>query len=146
MNVHEVFMEAAIAQALLGKKEGGIPIGSVLVRDGKIIGQGHNRRVQQGNAILHAEIDCLMNAGRQRTYKDCTLYSTLAPCYLCSGAAVQFKIPRVVIGEDVTFPGAPEFLHQHGVEVVDLNVQLLIDEMTLFIQNNPTLWAEDIAE
>lgn len=146
MSDHDYYMREAIQEALLGQSEGGIPIGSVLVRNGNIIGRGHNRRVQQGNAILHAEIDCLMNAGRQRTYRDTTLYSTLCPCYLCSGAVVQFKIPRVIVGESVNFPGAPDFLRQQGVEVTDLRVQQLVDVMASFIQKNPTLWAEDIAE
>ena len=140
------FLRAAIEEAQKGLEEGGIPIGSVLVRDGKIIGRGHNKRVQQGDPILHAEIDCLRIAGRIGSYKDTTLYSTLSPCYLCSGAVVQFGIPRVVCGEDTTFPGAPEFLRQHGVEVVNANNQECIRMMHDFIEQNPKLWAEDIGE
>lgn len=122
MQTDRDFMEEALAEARRGLAEGGIPIGSVLVRAGAIVGRGHNRRVQKGSAILHGEMDALENAGRQRTYRDTVLYSTLAPCWMCSGTIVQFKIPRVVIAEDVTFPGAPEFLRSHGVEVVDLDL------------------------
>lgn len=140
------FMAAALAEARQGLAEGGIPIGSVLVRDGEIIGRGHNRRVQHADPMAHAEIDCLQRAGRQRTYRDTVLYSTLAPCYLCSGAAVQFGVPRVVIGEARTFPGAPEFLHSHSIEVVDLDLPECVELMTRFIQEQPTLWFEDIGE
>ncbi|MFH1067356.1 MAG: nucleoside deaminase [bacterium] len=143
---HDFFMREAIVEAKRGLAEGGIPIGSVLVRNEKIIGRGHNRRVQDDSSILHAEIACLMNAGRQHTYRDTILYSTLAPCYLCSGAIVQFKIPHVVIGENVNFPGAPEFLKQHGVHSENLMVTELIDLMRNFIHNHPDLWVEDIAE
>ncbi|HEV2124985.1 MAG TPA: nucleoside deaminase [Chloroflexota bacterium] len=138
------FMNAAIEEAHQGRAEGGIPIGSVLVRGGQIIGRGHNRRVQRGDPMAHAEIDCLQNAGRQRTYRDTTLYSTLSPCFLCSGAAVQFGVPRVVIGEARTFHGAPEFLRQHGVEVVDLDLPECIEMMERFIREHPNLWNEDI--
>ena len=140
------FMKAAIDEAKQGLAEGGIPIGSVLVKDGKIIGRGHNRRVQKGSPTLHAEIDCLENAGRVGSYKDTVLYSTLMPCYLCSGAVVQFGIKKVVVGESVTFPGGPEFMMQHGVEVVNLNLDECVNMMADFIEKNPKLWNEDIGE
>src|SRR4051812_20424504 len=150
------FLRAALDEAKLGLSEGGLPIGSVLVRGGTIIGRGHNRRVQKGDPMAHAEIDCLTNAGRQTTYKDTVLYSTLMPCYLCSGAAVQFGIPRVVVGESVTFHGgesthagakcglSPQFMQSAGIEVVDLNDPECIAMMTKFIKDNPKLWNEDI--
>jgi cytosine deaminase len=140
------FMQEAIAQARLGLQEGGIPIGSVLVADGEILGRGHNRRVQQGDPILHAEIDCLRNAGRIGSYRNTTLYSTLSPCYLCSGAVVQFQIPRVVVGEARTFPGAPEFLRSHDVDVEILDLDSCVEMMAAFIRENPALWNEDIGE
>jgi cytosine deaminase len=140
------FMKEAEAEARKGLAEGGIPIGSILVRGEKIIGRGHNQRVQKGSAILHGEMDCLMNAGRQKSYLDTVIYSTLCPCYMCSGTIVQFKIPRVVVGEAVNFPGAPEFLRSHGVEVVILNQAALVKMMGDFIQAKPKLWNEDIAE
>ncbi len=145
------FLKAAIDEALQGLAEGGLPIGSVLVRDGRIIGRGHNRRVQRGDPMAHAEIDCLTSAGRQKTYADTVLYSTLMPCFLCSGAAVQFGIPRVIVGEASTFPGgqgrggmSPEFMTSHGIEVVNLNDSDCIAMMTEFIQKHPELWNEDI--
>jgi cytosine deaminase len=140
------FMKAAIKEARKGRSEGGIPIGSVLVRGGTIIGRGHNRRVQDGNPVLHAEIDCLKNAGRIGTYKNTVLYSTLMPCYLCSGAVVQFGIPKVVAGEAHTFPGARDFLVRQGVEVIDLDLPECIAMMQEFIAANPRLWNEDIGE
>ena len=140
------FMHEAIAEAKKGLAAGGIPIGSVLVRDGKIIGRGHNQRVQQKNPILHAEIDCLQNAGRIGSYKDTVLYSTLMPCFLCSGAAVQFAIPKVIVGESLTFPGAPDFMRSQGIEVVDLALKECADMMRKFIAENPKLWNEDIGE
>jgi cytosine deaminase len=147
------FLRAAVDEAKVGLAEGGLPIGSVLVRDGQIIGRGHNRRVQRGDPMAHAEIDCLTNAGRQRTYKDTVLYSTLMPCYLCTGAVIQFGIPKVVIGEDVTFPGGEcrwglsrKFLEANRVEVVDLDDPECIDMMRKFIAANPGLWNEDIGE
>ncbi len=140
------FMAAAIEEAKLGLQEGGIPIGSVLVKDGKIIGRGHNRRVQKNDPIIHAEIDCLQNAGRIGTYKDTVLYSTLMPCYLCSGAVVQFNIKKVIVGESKTFPGGPEFMKLHGVEVIDFNDDECIKMMEDFIRDNPKLWNEDIGE
>jgi len=138
------FMKGAIDEAKKGLKEGGIPIGSVLVRDGKIIGSGHNKRVQELNPMIHAEIDCLMNAGRVGSYKDTALYSTLMPCYLCAGAVVQFGIKKVIAGESKTFDGARSFMEEHGVEVVDLDLKECKDMMSDFIKNNPELWREDI--
>jgi len=140
------FMNEAKDEALKGFSEGGIPIGSILVRDGKIIGRGHNQRVQKGSSILHGEMDCLMNAGRQTSYRDTVIYSTLSPCMMCSGTIVQFKIPRVVVGEAVNFLGAPEFLRSHGITVEILNQPDLISMMKEFIQAKPQLWNEDISE
>jgi len=139
-------MNEAKAEALKGLAEGGIPIGSILVRNGEIIGRGHNQRVQKGSAILHGEMDCLMNAGRQRSYRDTIIYSTLSPCMMCSGTIVQFKIPRVVVGEALSFPGAPDFMRSHGVEVLVLNDPSLVEIMNNFISEKPALWNEDIAE
>lgn len=139
-------MNEAKAEALKGLAEGGIPIGSILVRNGEIIGRGHNQRVQKGSPILHGEMDCLMNAGRQRNYRDTVIYSTLSPCMMCSGTIVQFKIPRVVVGEALSFPGAPDFMHSHGVEVLVLNDPSLVEMMNNFISEKPALWNEDIAE
>ena len=144
--MHEEFMKAAIEEARKGLSEGGIPIGSVLVRDGKIIGRGHNQRVQKDDPMTHAETDCLRNAGRIGRYKDTVLYSTLMPCYMCSGTVVQFKVPTVVVGESRTFPGAPEFMRQHGVEVIDLDNAECVEMMTQFIKDRPDLWNEDIGE
>ncbi|WP_299464114.1 nucleoside deaminase [uncultured Microscilla sp.] len=140
------FMEAAIAQAEKSYNEGGIPIGSVLMRNGEIIAQGHNKRVQEANPILHGEMDCLLNAGRIGSYKDTVIYSTLMPCYMCAGTIVQFNIKKVVVGESQTFAGARKFMESHGVEVVDLNLQKCVDLMTRFIEEKPTLWNEDIGE
>ena len=139
-------MNEAKVEALKGLAEGGIPIGSILVRNGEIIGRGHNQRVQKGSAILHGEMDCLMNAGRQRSYRDTIIYSTLSPCMMCSGTIVQFKIPRVVVGEALSFPGAPDFMRSHGVEVLVLNDPTLVEMMKNFISEKPALWNEDIAE
>ena len=142
----DAFIKEAINEARKGLAEGGIPIGSVLVKDGKIIGRGHNKRVQELNPILHAEIDCLQNAGRIGSYKDTILYSTLMPCYLCSGAIVQFGIKKVYIGESETFPGGKEFMESKGVEVKDLNLDECKNLMKKFISKNPTLWNEDIGK
>ena len=138
------FMKAAIDEAKTGLGEKGIPIGSVLVKDGKIVGRGHNKRVQDNDPMTHAEIDCLRNAGRVGNYKGTVLYSTLMPCYLCAGAVVQFGIKKVYAGESKTFSGAKEFMQSHGVEVIDLNSQECIDMMNDFIAKNPKLWNEDI--
>ena len=138
------FMQAAIDEARQGLAEGGIPIGSSLMRDGKLLGRGHNRRVQNDDPMTHAETDCLRNAGRIGSYRGCTLYSTLMPCYFCAGAAVQFGIKRVIVGESRTFPGAPEFMREHGIEVVDLDLPECCEMMEKFIREKPELWNEDI--
>lgn len=140
------FLKAAIEEARQGLAEGGIPIGSVLVIDGKIAGRGHNRRVQQGSAILHAEMDCLENAGRLKAgdYRSATLYSTLSPCDMCSGAVLLYGIGRVVIGENRTFQGPEEYLRQRGVELVIVDDAECRQMMESFIANNPELWNEDI--
>jgi cytosine/creatinine deaminase len=140
------FMQAAIAEARLGLKEGGIPIGSVLVKGDEIVGRGRNRRVQQNNPILHAEIDCLQKAGRIGRYQDTVLYSTLMPCYLCAGAILQFGIKTVIAGEAKTFPGAIALMQSHGVTVVDLNLDECKQLMQNFIANNLLLWNEDIGQ
>jgi cytosine/creatinine deaminase len=140
------FITEAIIEAQKGLSEGGIPIGSVLIKDGKIIGRGHNKRVQEGNPMIHAEIDCLIDAGRIGSYKGTILYSTLMPCYLCAGAVVQFGIKKVIAGESKTFPGAVEFMKSHGVEVIDLNNSECIEMMEKFIMDKPELWNEDIGE
>ncbi len=140
------FMAAAIKEARMGLAEGGIPIGSVLVLDGKIIGRGHNRRVQKGSAILHAEMDCLENAGRlkARDYQRAVLYSTLSPCDMCSGTVLLYKIPKVIIGENKTFQGPEEYVRSRGVELVNLNSEECIALMEDFIAARPELWNEDI--
>ncbi len=140
------FMQAAIEEAKLGLQEGGIPIGSVLVIDGKIVGRGHNRRVQKGSAILHAEMDCIENAGRLKAkdYQRAVLYSTLSPCDMCSGTALLYKIPKIVIGENKTFQGPEEYLRSRGVELVILNNEECIKLMEDFIAARPELWNEDI--
>jgi cytosine deaminase len=150
-NSMDPFLRAAIDEAKKGLSEGGLPIGSVLVRGNEIIARGHNRRVQHGNPMAHAEIDCLTNAGRQKTYRDTVLYSTLMPCYLCSGAAVQFGVPKVIVGESVNFHGgqgkagaSPSFMRSHGIEVVDLHDAECIELMSTFIREHPQLWNEDI--
>lgn len=139
-------LDVAVEEAERGRDEGGIPIGSVLARNGEIVGRGHNRRVQQGDPTAHAEIDCLRQAGRQRTMRDTVLYSSLMPCYLCAGAIVQFGIPRVVAGESRTFSGARAFMESHGVEVVDIDDPRCVTMMQSFIAKHPDLWAEDIGE
>ena len=139
-------MQAAIEQMKKGLSEGGIPIGSSLVIDGEVVAAGHNKRVQDGDPITHAEIDCLRNAGRVGAGKlhRATLYSTLMPCYLCSGAAVQFGIKRVVVAESRNFPGAPEFMRSHGIEVTVLDVPECVEIMAKFVADRPDLWNEDI--
>ncbi len=139
-------MFAAIEEAKAGLAEGGIPIGSALVKDGKIIARGRNKRVQENNPILHGEMDCLFNAGRVGSYKNTVIYSTLMPCYMCAGTIVQFKIPKVIVGESKSFPGARAFMESHGVEVIDLNDATCISMMESFIQQSPELWNEDIGE
>lgn len=142
------FLAAAIEEAKKGLEEGGIPIGSVLVIDGKIVGRGHNRRVQKGSAILHAEMDCLENAGRlsAKDYARATLYSTLSPCDMCSGTALLYKIPRIVIGENQTFQGPEKYVQSRGVSLNILNDRQCIQLMKSFIQAHPQLWNEDIGE
>lgn len=142
----DAFLAAAIAEARQGLGEGGIPIGSVLVYDGKIIGRGHNQRVQKGSVIHHAEMNCLENAGRQSAvvYQRCTLYSTLSPCAMCSGAIILYQIPRVVIGENVTFVGTEATLRAHGVEIEVCQNADCIQMMREFIRDHPQLWNEDI--
>jgi cytosine/creatinine deaminase len=142
------FMQAAIAEAQAGFAEGGIPIGSVLVHRGVVIGRGHNRRVQQGSAILHGEMDALENAGRQsaQVYRESVLYTTLSPCAMCSGAILLYGIPRVVIGENVTFRGEEALLRSRGVVVDLLQDSTCIALMREFIYRHPSLWREDIGE
>lgn len=142
------FMEAAIEEARQGRAEGGIPIGSVLVLDNRIIGRGHNRRVQSGSVIHHAEMNCLENAGRlpASTYRRCTLYSTLSPCPMCSGAVLLYGIPRVVVGENQTFQGPEALLRSQGVELVVRDDPACIRLMRDFIAAEPGLWNEDIGE
>ena len=140
------FMKVAIDEARKGLSEGGIPIGSALVKNGKLVASGHNKRVQENNPILHGEMDCLNNAGRIGSYKGSTIYSTLMPCYMCAGTIVQFGIRKVIVGESVTFSGAKAFMESHGVEVIDLHNAECIEMMQHFIKNNPKLWFEDIGE
>src|SRR5256714_9251692 len=142
----EAYMAAAITEAEAGLAEGGIPIGSVLVHQGKIIGRGHNRRVQRGSSILHGEMDALENAGRQSAavYRECTIYTTLSPCAMCSGAILLYGIPRVIVGENQTFLGDEELLRSRGVSVDVLQDSRCIELMTQFIEENPALWNEDI--
>lgn len=142
------YLDAAIAEAALGLREGGIPIGSVLVHDGRIIGRGHNRRVQQGSAILHGEMDALENAGRlpADVYARSTLYTTLSPCAMCSGAILLYGISRVVIGESVTFRGEEELLRGRGVSIDVVQDPRCIEMMERFIQEHPAIWNEDIGE
>jgi len=140
------FMKEAISEAKKGLLEGGIPIGSVLVRNGTIIGRGHNKRVQDRDPTAHAEIDCLRNAGRIGSYDGAILYSTLMPCYLCAGAVVQFGIRKVVVGESRNFAGAKILMESHGVQVVDLDLNECYQMMNQFIRENPKLWNEDIGK
>lgn len=142
------FLQAAIDEAKQGYSEGGIPIGSVLVYKNKIIGRGHNKRVQDGSVVLHGEMDALENAGRQKAsvYRECTLYTTLSPCPMCSGTILLYGIPKVVIGENKTFLGEEELLKSRGVEVIVENDEECFDLMTRFIKENPELWNEDIGE
>lgn len=140
------FIQAAIEEARIGQAEGGIPIGSVVVHRGRIIGRGHNRRVQRGSAILHAEMDALENAGRQPAsiYREAALYTTLSPCAMCSGAILLYGIPKVVIGENQTFIGEEALLRSRGVQLEVLQEQACLDIMRNFIANSPELWKEDI--
>ena len=140
------FLKAALDEARKGLQEGGIPIGSVIVHNGEIIGRGHNRRVQLGSTILHGEMDALENAGRQAAaiYRECTLYTTLSPCAMCSGAILLYGIPRVVIGENTSFVGEEDLLRSRGVDVRVLQDQTCVQLMQSFITKHPDLWNEDI--
>jgi cytosine deaminase len=140
------FLDAAIDEAKLGLEEGGIPIGSVLVLDGRIVARGHNRRVQQGSVVLHAEMDCLENAGRLRAsdYQRATIYSTLSPCDMCSGAVLLYGIPRVIVGENRTFQGPEAYVRSRGVEVTVADDARCVELMRSFIVARPELWDEDI--
>lgn len=142
------FMQAAIDEARQGVKEGGIPIGSVIVHNGKIIGRGHNRRIQKGSPTLHGEMDALENAGRQpaKVYRESVIYTTLSPCSMCSGAILLYGIPKVIIGENKTFMGEEELLKSRGIEVIVLNDKTCIEMMENFIKTRPELWNEDIGE
>jgi creatinine deaminase len=137
------FMEAAIEQARIGLAEGGLPIGSVLVRDGRIVGRGRNRRVQDRDPVAHAEIDCLRNAGRIGGYRGAILYSTLTPCFMCAGAALQFGIHKIIIGDTETYAGTLDFMREHGLEVIDLKVTECVRMLAEFAAKNPELWKED---
>jgi cytosine/creatinine deaminase len=143
------FLDMAIAQAHKGREEGGVPIGGALVtHDGEVLGVGRNRRVQQGSAIRHGETDALENAGRQPApfYARCTMYTTLSPCHMCTGAILLYRIPRVVVGENRTFLGAEDLLRAHGVQVVVADDTACIQMMEAFIREHPDLWNEDIGE
>ena len=142
------FMSVAIEEARKGLSEGGIPIGSVLVIDDKVVGRGHNQRMQKGSAVLHAEMDCLENAGRltAKDYKRSVLFSTLSPCDMCSGAVLLYGIPKVIVGENKTFQGPEQYVRDRGVDVTVLNDPECIEMMEKFIRENPTLWNEDIGE
>jgi len=142
------FMQAAIEEAETGLSEGGVPIGSVVVHSGQIVGRGHNRRVQSGSAILHAEMDALERTGRRPAafYRECTRYTTLSPCSMCSGAIVLYKIPRVIIGENQSFMGEEKWLADHGVQLEIRHDMRCIQLMREFMQKHPQLWAEDIGE
>lgn len=146
MPTQDPYLRAAIDEALEGLREGGIPIGSVLVRGEEIVGRGHNRRVQGGSVVLHGEMDALERAGRLpgAVYRECTLYTTLSPCAMCSGAILLYGIPRVIIGENRTFLGEEELLRSRGVEVVVVQDEECQEMMARFIRENPTLWDEDI--
>ena len=148
MMAKDIFMQAAIDEAQKGLKVGGIPIGSVLVHENKIIGRGHNQRMQKKSAILHGEMDALENAGRlpAHIYQESTLYTTLSPCPMCTGAILLYKIPRVVIGENITFMGQEDLLRQHGVETSVLQDNDCIHMMKTFISEKPSVWNEDIGE
>ena len=145
---YRALLETAIAEARQGLAEGGIPIGSVIVHEGKILGQGHNRRVQNGSVVLHGEMDALENAGRQTAsvYRECTLYTTLSPCTMCTGAILLYGIPKVIIGENETFLGEEALLKSRGVEVVVVDNEECKAMMRAFIQERPELWNEDIGE
>jgi len=146
--MRDQFLDEALKEARKGLEEGGIPIGSVLVIDDKIVGRGHNRRVQKGSAVLHAEMDCLENAGRLKAkdYQKAILYSTLSPCDMCSGAALLYKIPKIIVGENQTFKGPEDYVRSCGVDVEVINDEECIQLMEQFIKDKPELWNEDIGE
>jgi creatinine deaminase len=146
MDLMDISMRAAIDEALRGLEEGGVPIGAVLVEKGKIIGRGRNKRVQLGDQLMHAEIDCLRNARLTGGYHNTTLYSTLMPCYLCAGAVVQFGIKKVVVGEANSAPEASDFMKSHGIEVVNLDLKECRELMEIYIKNNQELWDEFLLE
>ncbi len=148
MQKYKKFYQEALKEAKKGLAEGGIPIGAALVYKGQVLGLGHNKRIQEGSAIKHGETDCLENAGRQKAevYQQSTLYTTLSPCDMCTGAILLYKIPRVVIGENKNFQGNESLLKDRGVEVIVLNDPETIQMMGTFIKENPTLWNEDIGE
>lgn len=144
----DAYLAAAVEEARKGESAGGIPIGSVLVIDGEIVARGHNQRIQKGSSVLHAEMDCLENAGRlaAREYRQATLYSTLSPCDMCSGAILLYGIPKVVVGENKTFRGPEDYLRERGVDVEVVNDEDCIRMMRDFVLTNPVLWNEDIGE
>ena len=146
MSKHNKFLNAAIEQAKKSYREGGIPIGSVIVHNNEIIGAGHNKRIQNGSVVLHGEMDALENAGRQKAsiYKECTIYTTLSPCSMCSGTILLYGIPTVVIGENNTFMGEEDYLKSKGVEVIMMDNQECTELMKKFISEKPSLWNEDI--
>ena len=146
LDIMDIFMHNAIEEALMGLKEGGVPIGAVLVEDGKIIGRGRNKRVQQGDQLMHAEIDCLRNARLTGGYHNTIIYSTLMPCYLCAGAIVQFGIKKVVVGESNSAPEASDFMESHGIEVINLDLKECRELMEMYIKENPKLWDEFLSE
>jgi cytosine deaminase len=148
MKEHLRFIAEAIKEAKKSVSQGGEPIGSILVKDNKIIGRGHNQRLQKSNPILHAEMDCIQNAGRLKSkdYKKCTLYSTLSPCDMCSGTILLYKIPRIVIGENETFKGPEAYLKKRKVKITNLNLQECKNLMKEFIKQKPEIWKEDIGK
>lgn len=146
MNAHQKFMQEAIKEARKSLREGGVPIGAVLVENDQIIGRGHNRLEQDDSTILHAEMDCLENTGRLKgsDYKKCTLYTTLIPCVMCSGLVLLYKIPRVVVGENITFPGPENYLQENGVELINLDLDECKKMMVDYIQDYPEIWNSEI--
>lgn len=146
MREHHKFMKEAISEAKKGLEEGGIPIGAVLIRDGKIIGRGHNRLLQKNSSILHGEMDCIENAGKLKgkDYKECTLYTTLSPCEMCSGIILLYKIPKVVMGENETLKGPEDYLKENGVELINLDLKECKNIMNDFIKRNKKIWDAEI--
>ena len=146
MENHYIFMEEAIKEAKKGLKEGGIPIGAILVRDNKIIGRGHNKLLQNSSSILHGEMDCIESSGRLegKDYKNCTLYTTLSPCEMCSGMILLYKIPKVVIGENETLKGPEEYLNKQGVKLVNLNLEECKELMMEYIKENQEIWDREL--